>query len=89
MRCDSFLKTACLVKSRNIAQELLSHQRVLINGTPAKASREIKQNDQLTIEFPSKTMTIRIIEIPGQKNVSKAQARELYEILDCTETASR
>lgn len=87
MRCDVFLKTSCIVKRRTLAKQLFDNNRVMINGVKAKAGRDIKMNDVLCIEFPSKTMTIKVIDIPQMKNVSKTVAKELYEIVSIEPTA--
>lgn len=82
MRCDMFLKTTCLVKRRSLAKQLCDSKLIQINGSPAKASREIIAGDEMTIEYPHKIVTLKILEIPRNKNVSKAAARDLYDILN-------
>jgi len=86
MRCDVYLKACCLVKRRAYAKELIINKRVIINGLPAKAGRDIKENDLIILELPTKTITIKVKEVPSSKNVSKEQAKELYEVIDVIDT---
>lgn len=81
MRLDLLLKSLCLVKQRSQAKSLCDSGSILVNGKPGKASKMIDVGDELRIDFPSKRLTIRIREVPGTKNVAKAQAMEFYEVL--------
>ena len=49
MRLDLFLKNTRLIKRRSAAKAEASEGRVLLNGRPAKAGREVRPGDRLTI----------------------------------------
>ena len=49
MRLDKFLKVSRLIKRRTLAKEVALNERILVNGIPAKPSKEIKIGDEITI----------------------------------------
>ena len=50
MRLDKFLKIARVIKRRTVANEAADSGRVFVNGkNEIKASKQIKQNDIITI----------------------------------------
>jgi ribosomal 50S subunit-recycling heat shock protein len=81
MRIDHFLKISCLVKQRSIAKKLCDNHRVTVNRSEAKSSRILKVGDTVTLQFTSRVLEIRILELPEKKSISKADARNLYEIV--------
>ena len=81
MRLDLFLKRVCLYKSRSLAAKGIDEGQVLLNGSKTKASREIKPGDVLEITSGGFKRSLKVIEVPG-KPVSKAEARDFYDILD-------
>lgn len=81
MRLDKFLKVSRLIKRRTVANEVSDMGRVLINGTPAKPAKQIKENDIITIEYANRTVKAKILKVPTT-NVSIQEAPSLYELLD-------
>lgn len=81
MRLDLFLKVSRLIKRRAIAKKLCDAGKVHINQNIAKASKEIKEGDEISIEFSERKITFQVQSIPQKKNVTKADANELYEII--------
>ena len=49
MRLDLFLKNTRLIKRRAAAKAEASVGHVLLNGRPAKAGRDVKPGDRLTV----------------------------------------
>ena len=80
MRLDLFLKHSRLIIRRTVAQQLCEAGAVTVNDAPAKSSREVRPGDKISIKLRGKITTVRVLEIP-QKQVSKAQASALYELL--------
>ncbi|MDH4099397.1 MAG: RNA-binding S4 domain-containing protein [Nitrospirota bacterium] len=68
MRLDLYLKQSRLIKRRSIANDACDRGLVLCNGTPAKAGKEIKEGDTLTIMFRHRVLTIRVDTLPARKN---------------------
>lgn len=81
MRLDLFLKASRLVLRRALAQDLCEANRVKINGQTAKASKEVKIGDELEIKRANRLLTVRILEIPKSKQVSRHEAPNLYDVL--------
>ena len=81
MRLDQYLRASRLVLRRSVAQELCEVGAVLVNETPARASRTVRAGDLITLKRRERILTVRVTEIPSAKQVSKAQAPTLYEIV--------
>ncbi|MBR6722772.1 RNA-binding S4 domain-containing protein [bacterium] len=81
MRLDKFLKVSRLIKRRTVANEVSDMGRVLINGNPAKAAKQVKENDIITIEYANRTVKAKILKVPTG-NVSIQESSTLYELLD-------
>lgn len=87
MRLDLFLKVSRLIPRRSLAQEFCDAGLIQINGSTAKSSKEVKPGDEIEIKRRNRLTKIKILEVPAQKQVSRSDAADLYEIL--SEEASR
>lgn len=81
MRLDQFLRASRLVVRRTVAQELCEAGAVLVNEMEARASRNVRAGDTVTLNLRERVLTVRVKEIPSTKQVSKARAPDLYEIV--------
>ncbi len=81
MRLDKFLKVSRLIKRRTVANEVCEAARVFVNNNPAKPAKQLKENDEIKIEYFNKTTVVKILKIPAG-NVSINDAAGLYEILE-------
>ncbi len=79
MRLDKFLKVSRLIKRRTVANEACDAGRVLVNEKPAKASLSVKEGDVIEIQFGTKSVKVRVLDV--QETVKKDEAKELYEYL--------
>lgn len=79
MRLDKFLKVSRLIKRRTVANEACDAGRVLVNGNPAKASVKVKSGDILEIQFGSKTVKVKVLDV--KETVKKEEAESLYRYL--------
>ncbi len=80
MRLDKFLKVSRLIKRRTVANEVSDMGRVFVNGNPAKAGKQLKEDDIIEIEYANRTVKVKVLRIP-QNNVSIQEAPTLYEII--------
>ena len=78
MRLDKFLKVSRLIKRRTVANSVSDMGRVLINGKPAKPSKQLKEGDIIEIEYASRTEKVEVLHIPSG-NVSAQEAGNLYK----------
>jgi ribosomal 50S subunit-recycling heat shock protein len=81
VRLDLFLKASRLVLRRSVARQLCDLGRINVNGTAAKASKEIKAGDEIEIIRGEKRTVVRVLQTPHSKQVSKQAASSLVEIV--------
>lgn len=81
MRLDLFLRTSRLVLRRTVAQELCEAGAVLVNGAAARASRAVREGDEITINRRRRALTVRVLSLPQAKQVSRHDAPALYEVV--------
>lgn len=80
MRLDVFLHKTCLMKSRSMAGEACHRGKVLLDGAPAKASRELHPGQRVVIDLGRGPLEIEILQIPAG-NVPKTKVLEYYRVL--------
>ena len=81
MRLDLFLKASRLCPRRTVAQKICDAGRVSINGKPAKSAHIVKDGDEISLQTRDKLLTVRVTSVPGSRQTSRKDARDLYEIL--------
>ncbi|HWS87179.1 MAG TPA: S4 domain-containing protein [Pyrinomonadaceae bacterium] len=81
MRLDLFLRASRLVLRRTVAQELCEAGAVTVNGAPARASRAVREGDEITVNRRGRLLTVRALTLPQSKQVSRADAASLYEVV--------
>ena len=79
MRLDLFLRASRLVLRRTVAQELCEAGAVSVNGAAARASRAVREGDEVTVRRRARALTVRVLTLPQSKQVSRADAASLYE----------
>jgi len=80
VRLDKYLKVSRIIKRRTVAKEACESGRVAINGKVAKASTVIKAEDVIEIQFASRSLKAKIINIA--EHVRKEEAKDMYVILE-------
>lgn len=80
MRLDKYLKVSRIIKRRTVANDACDTSHVSVNGRPAKASYDVKENDIITITFGERTLTVRVLSI--KEHVMKADAASMYEVVE-------
>jgi ribosomal 50S subunit-recycling heat shock protein len=84
MRLDQYLRASRLVLRRTVAQELCDAGAVSVNGAPARSSRAVHPGDCIAIRRRERVLTVRVNAVPDTKQVSRADAPTLYEVLENT-----
>ena len=79
MRLDKFLKTSRLIKRRTVANEACDALRILVNGKVAKASYNVKVGDEITVNFASRSVSVRVTDI--KETTKKSEAFGMYEVI--------
>ena len=80
MRLDKFLKVSRIIKRRTVANNACDTDHVTVNGRPAKASYDVKENDIIQITFGDKVLKVKVKDV--KEHVLKADAAELYEVVE-------
>lgn len=79
MRLDKYLKVSRLIKRRTVAQSACEGGRVTVNGKVQKSSYNVKIGDEITIEFGSRPMSVRVTQIID--TTKKQDAETMYEVI--------
>lgn len=81
MRVDKWLSAVNVVKRRTVATDMLKSGVVLVNDVKAKASKEVKVGDKVTIEYLKGAKSYEVLKIPTTKTIPKSQKDEYVKEL--------
>ncbi len=76
MRVDKWLSSVNVVKRRTVATDMLKSGVVYVNGMKAKASKDLKVGDKVTIEYLKGPKHYEVLQIPKTKSIPKSQKEE-------------
>lgn len=76
MRIDKFINSVNLTKRRAIAQDMIEHDAVLVNGMKVKSSKQIKIGDIIEFVFLDSTEKYEVLQIPTTKSIPKSKKDE-------------
>lgn len=81
-----FLDAVNLTKKRSIAQDMIAHGAIELNGATIKPSREVKVGDKLTMIYLKSDGTksvknYQIIAVPTQRNNPKTKQEDFVREL--------
>ncbi len=76
MRVDKWLSAVNVVKRRTIATDMLKSGVVFINDIKAKASKDVKIGDKITIEYLKGAKSYEVLQIPTTKTIPKSKKEE-------------
>jgi ribosomal 50S subunit-recycling heat shock protein len=80
MRLDLFLKWSRVILRRTLAKETCDAGRVTVNGQEARAGREIRVGDTISVRLPRRQIKFLVRSIPSHAP-GKEGAREMIELL--------
>ena len=63
-----------------MANDACDAAHVTVNGRPAKASYDVKENDVIEVSFGNRTLKVRVLTV--KETVGKADAANLYEVIE-------
>jgi ribosomal 50S subunit-recycling heat shock protein len=81
MRIDKFLNTVNIVKRRTVANDMLDHGVVYLNGAIVKPSKDVKIGDEIEIKYLEFTKKYEVLQIPTTKTVAKDKSQEFAKEL--------
>ena len=79
MSLDKFLKVSRLIKRRTVANEACDAGRVMVNDKPAKASVQVKPGDVIEIQFGTRNVKVKVMEL--KDTTKKDEASDLFQYL--------
>lgn len=83
MRIDLFLKVSGLLKTRSIAGRAIASGSVLLDGAPVKASARVEEGTLVSLVKPDGgKIVVRVLQVPGNANVSRKDRTSLYEVIE-------
>ena len=72
MRVDKFLNSVNLTKRRAVSEDMCKNGVISINGIVAKASKDVKVGDKLTIAYLERSVSYEVLQIPVTKTIPKS-----------------
>lgn len=81
MRIDKFLNSVNITKRRSISQDMIASGVVLINGSVAKASKNVAIGDIITLNYLSSSKRYEVLDIPQTKSTPKSLQGEYVKEL--------
>ena len=81
VRLDLFLKKTHLVKRRELARELCEEGMVRVNGTPRKASHEVRLGDELLFPLYNRIIKARVLNLP-EGSIPRGDQWSFIEVLE-------
>ena len=79
VRLDKYLKVSRLIKRRTVANDACDNARIMVNGSNAKASYQVKLGDVIEIAFGNRVLRVEGTDIT--ENAKKADAAAMYREL--------
>lgn len=93
MRLDKWLWAARFYKTRGLAAEEIAKGRIEVNGQPAKASRDLKPQDQVGMRIGGGLVRVVVVRalsaVRGPATVAQTLYEETAESLAARERAQR
>lgn len=81
MRVDKWLAAVNVIKRRTVATDMLKSGVVFINDIKAKASKDVKIGDKISIEYLKGAKYYEVLQIPSTKTIPKSQREEYVKDL--------
>ncbi|QKF63121.1 ribosome-associated heat shock protein (S4 domain) [Campylobacter mucosalis] len=81
MRVDKFLNVVNITKRRAVSEDMCKSGVVSINGVVAKASKDVKIGDKITIKFITNEISYQVLAIPTTKSIPKSAQSEYVKQL--------
>ncbi|WP_198304466.1 S4 domain-containing protein [Arcobacter vandammei] len=79
MRIDKFLNSVNITKRRAIAEDMLEHKVVFLNGNAVKKAKEVKVGDIIEIKYLENSEKFKILQIPTTKSTPKSKIDEYVQ----------
>ena len=81
MRVDKFLNVVNITKRRAVSEDMCKSGVVSINGAQAKAAKDVKIGDVITIKFLAREARYEVLAIPTTTSIPKSAQSEYVKEL--------
>lgn len=82
MRIDKYLNAVNITKRRAIAEDMLEHKVVFINGLAVKKAKEVKVGDIIEIRYLERSDKFKVLQIPTTKSTPKSKMDEYVKKIE-------
>ncbi len=79
MRLDKYLKVSRIIKRRTVANEACDAGKVLVNGKIARASYDVKINDEIDLQLGARSIKVQVVAVV--EHTRKENAGEMYKVI--------
>lgn len=80
MRIDKFIWCVRLAKTRSLASKLLIANKIKLNGTGCKPSKEVCPNDLITVQKNNAVFSFQILQLTNKRIGAKLVVNHLLDI---------
>ena len=81
MRIDKFLNAVNITKRRAVAEDMLAHRIVLVNGQVVKKAKEVKIGDIIQMNYIDRQESFKVLDIPKTKSTPKSKMADYVQLL--------
>lgn len=81
MRVDKYINIVNITKRRTIAEDMCKSGVVFVNNKKAKASKDVKIGDIITIKYLEYEKKYQVLQIPNTKTIPKSKSAEYVKEL--------
>ena len=81
MRVDKYINIVNITKRRTIAEDMCKSGVVFVNDKKAKASKDVKIGDIITIKYLEYEKKYQVLQIPNTKTIPKSKSAEYVKEL--------
>ena len=87
MRLDKFVNAVNLTKRRTVAQDMITHGAITLNGQSAKAAKEVRIGDIIALHYlgregqEARIERFEVLDLPKTKTIPKSAQAEFVKAL--------
>ena len=80
MRIDKFVWCVRLAKTRSLASQLVSANKIKLNGTECKPAKEVCLNDLITVQKNNAVFSYQILQLTNKRLGAKLVSEHIIDI---------
>jgi len=80
VRIDKFIWCVRLAKTRSLASQLVSANKIKLNGTECKPAKEVCPNDLITVQKNNAVFSYQILQLTNKRLGAKLVSEHIIDI---------